>query len=154
MTAISDYLESGLLNHVFRGETFSKPTGIALALTTAVAEDSQDGSSIPEIPQTINGSGTGYTRIDLGDPSSAGDTVWDHLPADIAVGSGVIKNASQIVFGTALTDVGWVSGIAVLDSAVYGSGNLLMSAQLGQPRIYYMGDGLKYNTGNLGIELK
>ena len=154
MTAISDYLESGLLNHLFRGETFNKPSGIALALTTTVPDDSDTGSSISEVPSGINGSGTGYFRYNLSNPATSGNTVWDHLAADIAAGSGVIKNGQQIVFGTALVDWGWVSGIAVLDTDTYGSGNMLLSSQLDQPRVVYMGDGLKYNTGNLQIELK
>ena len=33
MASLSDYLESGLLHHLFRGQTFPKPTNVAVALT-------------------------------------------------------------------------------------------------------------------------
>ena len=69
MAALSDYLESGLLHHIFLGQAFEKPSGMVIALTSGVITDSMTGSTIPEIPSGINGSGTGYTRIDLGNPS-------------------------------------------------------------------------------------
>ena len=43
MAALSDYLESGLLHHVFRGETFAKPVHVAVALTSGVIVDSDTG---------------------------------------------------------------------------------------------------------------
>ena len=42
-----------------------------------------------------------------------------------------------ILFDTALQDWGWVSGIAIVDSGEYGTGNMLMYAQLNNPRIIY-----------------
>ena len=75
MAALSDYLESGLLNHVFRGGTFAKPGNVSLALTSGIPQDSNTGATIPEIPSGINGSGTGYARIDLGAPA---DDQWTH----------------------------------------------------------------------------
>ena len=47
MAALSDYLESGLLNHVFRGGTFDKPSNISLALTSGIPQDSNTGSTLP-----------------------------------------------------------------------------------------------------------
>ena len=48
-------------------------------------------------------------------------------------GNGFIKNKTNITFNTALTDWGYISGVAV-DSSTYGSGNLLMYSQLSNPR--------------------
>lgn len=151
MSALSDYLESGLLHHIFRGQSFPKPSEIAIALTSGVPLDSHNGSTIPEIPSGINGSGTGYKRLYLGPPSTSGNLKWIFDSADFAAGSGVIKNSGAFMFETALLDWGWVSGIAVLDDARYGSGNLLMHAQLTNPRVIYMGDTVKFDTSTLQI---
>lgn len=166
MAALSDYLESGLLNHMFRGATFSKPTNIAIALTSGVPQDSDtgvnvhNGGTLQELPSgTADGKLTGYARLNLGDPSSLGNTYWDHDADDITVGSGVIKNASSFLFDTgegsaALVDWGWVSGIAIVDSGEWGTGNLLMWAALDNPRIIYTGDTVKFDASSLQISFK
>ena len=86
MAALSDYLESGLLNHIFRGQTFTKPTTIAIALTSGVPLDSDNGSTIPELPsgiaKGINFVTTNYQRINLGSPSSLGNTRWNEVGVD------------------------------------------------------------------------
>ena len=170
MAALSDYLESGLLNHVFRGGSFPKPTNVSVALTSGIPLDSNTGKAIvyggylPEIPSGIdfNGnptlqavsSGTGYERVPLGDPSVAGNTKWSHTENDIATGSGFIRNSGNIIFNTALTDWGWVSGIAIIDNSTLGDGNLLMHAQLSNPRVIYTGDNVKFDVGTLEISFK
>tara|TARA_R110002020_G_scaffold103752_13_gene243177 strand:+ start:13823 stop:14278 length:456 start_codon:yes stop_codon:yes gene_type:complete len=151
MAALSDYLESGLLNHVFRSSTFSKPASIVVALTSGTPLDSQTGTSILEIPSGINGSGTGYSRIDLGPPS---DVDWTFSEAMFNSGSGIIANSGQIIFNTALLDWGYISGIAIVDHADWGSGNLLMHAQLDNPRIIYTGDNAKFDAETLEICFK
>lgn len=228
MAALSDYLESGILNYIFRGGSFTKPTEIAIALTSGVAKDNDNGSTIPELPSGINDGGgnfviTGYSRINLGNPLNNGNSSWNsvgtdsttaytvyseevnhsgyfyplylnqtsaqsadpnsltqqytftntfpgvvfHAPASLDVsgsftqpiypqydGNGFIKNASQILFNTALQDWGWVSGVAILDSSAYGSGNLLMYSQLQNPRFIYTGDNIKFDSNSLEINLK
>ena len=69
-------------------------------------------------------------------------------------GNGFIKNSTQLVFNTAFTDWGWVSGIAIVDTSNYGSGNLLMYAELENPRYVYAGDNIKFDTNSLEISLK
>ena len=154
MAALSDYLESGLLNHIFRTEAFAKPTNISVALTSGINSDSMQGWSIYELPTGINGSGTGYARVDLGAPASVGDQKWSHQDTDIEAGSGVIRNSGQIIFTSALHDWGWVSGIAILDSSTYGSGNMLMHAQVTTPRVIYTGDNVKFDMNTLEISFK
>lgn len=231
MAALSDYLESGILNHIFRGETFAKPSKIAIALTSGVPKDWETGATIPELPtgilQGINTVSTNYARLDLGDPASVGDEKWNNVgidsttafqvysestghsgyfyplyltssaaesadtdagasvpasetytfydlfgdqefyaPLSIAASgeatdpgytlydnNGFIKNASQILFNTALKDWGWVSGVAILDSSTYGDGNVLMFAELNNPRIIYTGDTVKFDSTSLEISL-
>jgi hypothetical protein len=237
MAALSDYLESQLLNHVFRNSSFAKPSNISIALTSGVPVDSDTGSTIPELPSGVqrgnNFVSTNYQRINLSAPSGAGNSTWNNVgtddlttfsisgvsisgtvvgtsgyfyplylniitaenadkantgnvqgftdsyvfrdypnvifyaPASLAQnaqsgdpgyaryeGNGFIKNAFQMVFNTALTDWGWVSGIAVLDSNIRGSGNMLMYAKLDNPRYVYTGDNIKFDTNSLEISLK
>jgi hypothetical protein len=161
MAALSDYLESGLLHHIFRGEIFNKPSGIAIALCSGVPHDSdtgvnqEKGGTLPELPSgTSDGQLTGYTRIQLGDPSSLGDAFWSYTTEEHAEGSGLIKNSSSFIFDTALVDWGFVSGIAIVDSGDYGTGNLLMHAALDNPRIIYLGDSVKFDTSTLQISFK
>jgi hypothetical protein len=154
MTALSDYMESGLLHHVFRGGSFPKPSNVAIALCSGTPVDSDTGVTIPELPTGINGSGTGYSRYDLGDPSTLGDAFWSYDINDHNAGSGLIKNSSTFIFGTALLDWGWVSGIAIVDSGEYGSGNLLMYSELGNPRVVYQGDAPKFDASQLQIKFK
>ena len=54
MAALSDYLESGLLHHVFRGQSFPKPDNICIALTSGTPLDSHTGENIPEMASVIN----------------------------------------------------------------------------------------------------
>lgn len=86
MAALSDYLESALLNHVFRNSTFSKPTNISIALTSNPPLDSDSGSTLPELPSGIQkGSNfvtTNYKRLSLGDPETEGNTIWSNVGVD------------------------------------------------------------------------
>ncbi len=86
MAALSDYLESALLNHIFRGSTFPKPSSIAIALTSGVPLDSHTGSTLPEIPSGVaKGSNfvtTNYSRLSLGNPATSGDTIWNNVGID------------------------------------------------------------------------
>jgi hypothetical protein len=230
MAALSDYLESALLNHIFRGSSFPKPSSIAIALTSGVPLDSSTGATIPELPSGVskgqNFVTTNYKRVYLGNPSTSGNTIWNSVGTDNSTvfqvrgtsssgnsvgisgyfyplylntqaaqnaanglyleymftefptvkfyapqplvqsgvhanpgytqyeGNGFIKNASQIVFDTALEDWGWVSGVAILDSDIRGSGNVLMYSQLSNPRYVYVGDNIKFDLNSLEISLK
>lgn len=151
-TALSDYLESGLLHHIFMGTSFSKPSNISIALCSGKPLDSDTGATIPELPTGIGGENTGYARVDLGDPSSVGEVTWIYSQQDHDYGSGLIKNSGSIVFEKALLDWGFVSGIAIVDNSTYGDGNLLMHSELNNPRIIYKGDAVKFDVTNLQIK--
>jgi len=230
MAALSDYLESGILNHIFKGQQFLKPSEIAIALTGDVAQDSDDGTSIPELPSGFLDANevhlpTNYSRVSLGSPSIDGDSSWNNVgvnettgysvysqevgssgyyyplylsqasaalantggvnttqsltfpntfpnvtfyaPTTLVVsgvfeapshpeyqGNGFIRNNTEILFNTALSDWGWISGVAILDSSLYGSGNLLMYAELQNPRLVYTGDTIRFDSNTLEISLK
>lgn len=154
MAALSDYLESGVLNSIFRGVTFTPPSKIAIALTLSVPTQSQNGFTINEIASTgVSGVNTGYARA-LVSTNSNNSQKWNYKPENHTNESGVIQNSANIVFNTALLDWGTVSGIAILDSDIRGSGNLLFYSALEQPRIVYEGDNVKFNTNELRIMIQ
>ena len=164
MAALSDYLESGLLHHIFRGSSFPKPDAIAIALCSGIPPESGNGKNfetggwLPELASGVGDNLTGYSRIDLGDPATGGDDDWNFNISQLDAGSSgafsVVWNSGSLVFDTALLDWGWVSGIAITDSAEYGEGNILMVAALNNPRIVYMGDNLKFDPESLQISFK
>lgn len=168
MAALSDYLESGLLHHVFRGQEFPKPENIAVALCSGVPSDAStgisnyaNGGTLPEIPSGDGaGNDTGYRRYNLGRPDdttggqASGDYAWLYSQPDHDAGSGLIKNRNTIIFNVAQQNWGWVSGIAIVDSGQYGTGNMLMYAELENPRIIYQGDSVKFDLTKLQIKFK
>ena len=167
MAALSDYLESGLLHHIFRGQSFPKPENIAIALCSGVPSDSDtgvsqytNGGTLQELPSgDSEGNLTGYARLSLGKPADDGNAKWTYHIDDHAAGSGLIKNTASLTFDVgdaspALVDWGWVSGIAIVDSGEYGTGNLLMHAALDNPRVIYAGDTVKFDVSALQISFK
>tara|TARA_B100000131_G_C18113523_1_gene610471 strand:+ start:64 stop:756 length:693 start_codon:yes stop_codon:yes gene_type:complete len=230
MAALSDYLESGIMSHLFFGETFTPPTSLALALTSGVPRDNDDGSTMFELPsgqsKGLNFVSTNYSRVNLGS-AATGSGTWNQVGVDdvtafqvnsdivnhsgyfyplylddskalsestdgspgittlsfesiypgvtfyspngVSVsgsyvetdpgyteynGNGFIKNKNQIVFGTAVTEWGWVSGVVILDTTNHASGNVLLSATLENPRYIYIGDTIKFDSNSLEISLK
>lgn len=227
MAALSDYLESGILTHIFLSGVFAKPTNVSVALTSGVPVDSDTGATIPELPSGINGLSTGYARVSLGDPNAG--TYWNSIGIDdsskfkvyqvksnpatsgyfyplyinqstansasannlstarifedfpgvtlyspntgantyqsgVSVdpgtqftlydGNGFIKNKTAVPFNTALTDWGYVSGVAVVDNSTRGAGNLLMFSALSNPRQVFIGDNIKFDVNSLEISVK
>ena len=135
---------------------------MAIALTSGVpvesgnAQNHTTGGFLQELPSGDPSLGdTGYRRVNLGSPSDYGNGTWDFSnDEEFSAGSGFIRNCNTIYFGTALTEWGWISGIAICDSGVWGSGNLLMQSRLDNPRYVYKGDSLKFDPGQLRIQFK
>lgn len=134
--AMSDYLESGLYNHIFRNATYSKPTTISIALCGNVPTESSTGANCGELANTGS-----YARI----PNASGDAFWSHLVA----GSG--NNAATITFPTATSNWGYVSGVAICDSNTYGAGNMLMYGALTTPRLVLNGDTFTFSANNVSV---
>jgi hypothetical protein len=149
MAAISDYLESGILNYIFRGISFTPPAKVAVALTRGVPTQGQTGSTILEVlPTGQGGVSSGYSRVVISTSSNASQK-WTYSPINHGNESGVVVNTDNVVFPTALTDWGPVSGVVLLDSDIRGSGNVLMYATLEQQRDVYTGDSIKFNANEL-----
>jgi hypothetical protein len=134
MANASDYLEQQIFNHIFRDDTFSKPSTIAIGLTLDIPSD--DGS-YTEIPDA-----NGYARY----PNASGDAVW-------GAHNNTSSNSIDFEFDTATGDWGTASGVIITDNAGWGAGNVLFHGALTTPRNIQNGDTFKFSTGNLDITI-
>lgn len=127
MSQMSNYMESGLINRFLRANTnnFDAPANWFIALCSGVPDDQSTGANLPEIPNA-----GAYARYNVGPKSNA---TWSEI-TQTGAGSGLTQNVGTFLFTQASADWGWVSGIALVDSGVYGAGNLWMWAPLATPR--------------------
>ena len=154
MSAMSDYLESGIIDHFLRGTTISKPGNISLALCSGVPADADIGGiaaggnagRIPELKASEDGGG-GYIRLSLGAP---GNTYFS-IPSGTA--SPTTTNVSALEFAQASADWGYVSGVAIVDATGWGLGNVLLYGALTTPRIVTNGDIFRFNAGDIDISM-
>lgn len=148
MANFSNYYESGVLNYLFRTNTnnFVRPPALAVALCANIPAKTQTGTTIPEVANA-----NGYARVFLGAPLNALFTECDTTnPA----ASGNISNVSAITFPAAAGgDWGWVSGVAITDSGVYGAGHLICWAALATPREIKSTDQYSFNIGTFTLYL-
>lgn len=139
MSAMSHYLESGLIGHIFKDITFSSPSTLYIGLVGTYSSGAlESGIFTQEL------SGGGYARVS-GGPGSA---YWSE-PAS----SGQTHNFQSLTFTTATDDWGYVSGVFIAD----GSGtsdNILLYGQLTTPKNVTNGDTFSFASGDLDIFFK
>lgn len=121
MSAMSDYLENKLVDHIFRAATFSKPTSLYISLHTAATSDDGTGAEVT--------TGVGYARVAVG-PS---DTAWNSTQGGATAGNssgtgGLTDNAAQITFGTPTGSWGSVVNFGIWDNST--GGNMLFHGAL------------------------
>ena len=143
MSAASNYLENALLNHIFREQPFTAPSVLALALCTSEPSETDTGATISEVPNA-----DGYARQTL-NPSSSN---WSDPTTGI---QGEIDNSQVISFGPALASWGTITHVAILDSATYGEGNLLLQGSINDPdgQVITQGNIPRFALGELNIRL-
>ena len=153
MSAMSDYLESGIIDHFLRGQTLAKPSNLSIALCSGVPADADiggvaGGGNAGRIPE-IQGdhSGTGYVRKSLGAPSNT----YFSIPSGTVTPT--TTNVSAIEFAQATADWGHVSGVALVDATGWGLGNVLLYGQLTTTRVVTNGDIFRFNAGDIDISM-
>lgn len=121
------YAQNALLNHVFRGVTYSSPAGIYLALFLSDPGPTAAGQEV---------SGGNYARqaVTFGAPVN-----------------GVILNTNQITFPTPNLDWGTVTFLGLFDSL--SSGHLIAIAPATPNRVVNIGDVLRFGVANLSVTL-
>lgn len=138
MSALSDYLENKLLDHLLRNTAYTQPATLYFALFTA---DPGESGVTGEL--TI---GTGaYARAAITNNNV-------NFPQCAASGTPTKTNGAAIQFPTATTAWGTVTHWAIYDVASTGT-NMLMHGALTTPRYIASGDTPKIAAGALSITI-
>ncbi len=131
MSAMSDYLENKLVDHIFRAQSFSAPATLYVALFTAAPSDSGGGTEV---------SGGSYARVAVtsslanwAGTQSAGSTV-----ASSGTGGQTSNNAAITFPAPSGANWGTVTHFGIFDAA--SSGNLLFHGALTASKTINDGD--------------
>jgi hypothetical protein len=133
MSALSDYLENALINHIFRNTDFTRPANIYVALFTAAPSDSGGGTEV---------SGGSYARQAVVTGASSG---W------AAASGGATENSATITFPTATASWGTITHVALFDAS--SGGNMLFHGALAVSKAIGSGDIFRINAGDLDLSL-
>jgi hypothetical protein len=129
MTALSNYAENKILDHLFKNTSYTSPSAYIGYFNNAITDDS--------VPTEVTGNG--YARVQI-----------DGLMGSAASGS--ISNTSAITFPAASGgDHGTVVAIAIFDAS--SSGNMLAYGTLTSSKTISDGDQLNIAIGNLTISI-
>jgi hypothetical protein len=125
MSAMSDYLENEILDHILSVGSYTMPSAVYVGLSTGSFNDDNSGTEL---------SGSNYSRV---------------AATFSAASSGTTSNSAAIEFAAATGSWGSVSHFGVFDAAV--SGNLLIHGAFTAAKTIENGDVLKISTGDLDI---
>ena len=140
MSALSDYLEAGLLDQIYNGATAIEPVGIYLALYTADPTDADAGTEV---------SGGSYARV-LVNPNGGAAPSFDLAVTD---GTGkMVTNADDIVFPTATAPWGTITHFGLRDASTAGA--LLHHGALTEAQVVGTGGVFKVPAGQLKLRLE
>lgn len=125
MSAMSDYLENEILDHILRNSAYTPASTVYIGLSTGSFADGNSGTEL---------SGSGYTRKSIAFDAASGGTT---------------DNTSAIDFPTATGSWGTVSHWGLFDAA--SSGNLLIHGAFSASKAVASGDILRIAAGELDI---
>ena len=138
--AMSNYLESAVIDHLFRAGTFAKPSAIYIGLIKFYEADKVEAMTGTSVSTAKEVSGGAYARIAV----TQNDDNWSAASA-----GGATSNSNDLTFPTATADWGNVSGVFVADALT--GGNLLLHGALTTSRDVQDGDVFKFNAGDLDV---
>jgi hypothetical protein len=137
MSAASNYLENKLLDHVLTATSFSQPAR-HLALFTGTAGTVLANLEAGTLTNEVSTSGTAYARQAITFNSASG---------------GSTSNSATVTFPAATASFGTITCVAVMDSDVEGSGNVLFYGEVTTAKTIDTGDTFQVSSGNLTISL-
>lgn len=123
MTALSNYAEQKLLDHISRIASYTAPSGLTLALSTANPDE--DGSGIAEP------SGDGYARETIAFETDGQQS-----------GKYQVKNTAVIAFTANGGSWGTITHVAIFDTE--GTPNMLAYGALDASKLIGDGDSLEF----------
>lgn len=139
---MTDYLETQLIGHIFRTLTYTKPTVLAIALSTSnTLDDTCTGAVMSE----VSTSGTAYARQTL----NPLDANW----AVISGNNGTTSNTPAITFTQATGSWGNVQAVVICDNSTVGAGSALFYGNLTVPKTVTNGDTFSFAANALTIQI-
>lgn len=143
MTAFSNYLEEQLIKHIFRTDSYTKPTVLAVGLCLVSPDENDTGQLSLGTGQEVANSYS-YSRQVL-NPSNAN---W----SDPSAGTqGQTTNSTAITFTADGGNWGTVTSFFIADNASYDSGNILFYGDLSESRTINDRVSFTISIGSLGI---
>lgn len=128
-SAMTDFLENKLADHMFRTTTYSQPTVLAVALYTAAPGETGGGTEV---------SGGAYARVQR-NPSDANWRGTHGSVSGVSSGTGgQVDNAAVLTFPTPTANWGTVTHQGLFDATT--AGNLLVYGALTQSKTVNNGD--------------
>ncbi len=130
MAAMSDYLENKLIDHIFRGQAYSAPATLYVALFTANPTDAAGGTEV---------TGGAYARVAI--TSSLANWAGTQAAASTAASSGTggtTSNNGAVTFPAPTANWGVVTGFGIFDAS--SGGNLLIWGALSTNKTINNGD--------------
>lgn len=125
MSAMSDYLENEILDHILSVGAYTMPSAVYVGLSTGSFGDDNSGTEL---------SGNNYSRV---------------AATFSAAASGTTSNSAAIEFAAATGSWGSISHFGIFDAS--SSGNLLIHGAFDSAKTIDTGDVLKISTGDLDI---
>ena len=125
MSAMSDYLENKVLDHVLGTTSYTMPTTVYIGLSTGSFADDNSGTEL---------TGGSYARQSI---------------AFDAAASGTTDNTSAVDFPVATANWGTVSHYGLFDAS--SGGNLLVHGAFASSKTVETGDVLRIGAGELDI---
>lgn len=125
MSAMSDYLENEILDHVLGTGAYAAPSTVYIGLSTGSFGDDNSGTEL---------SGSGYARQSAAFDAAAGGTT---------------DNSAAIEFPAATGSWGTVSHFGIFDAA--SAGNLLIHGAFTSSKTIATGDILRIAAGDLDV---
>lgn len=143
MSAMSDYLENKLVDHIFRAQSFSAPATLYVALFTSAPSDSGGGTEV---------SGGNYARASVTSSLAnwAGTQSAGSTTASSGTGGQTSNNGAITFNAPSGANWGTVTHFGIFDAA--SSGNLLFHGALTAPKTINDGDAApSFQTAQLAV---
>jgi len=125
MSAMSDYLENEILDHILGTGSYTMPSAVYVGLSTGSFGDDNSGTEL---------TGNNYSRVSASFSAAA---------------SGTTSNSAAIEFAAATGSWGSVSHFGLFDAA--SSGNLLIHGAFSSAKTIASGDILRIAAGDLDV---
>jgi hypothetical protein len=143
MSQASDVLENAILDHLFRGATYAKPTNLYFALFTAAPNDAGGGTEV---------SGGSYARVTVAPSNSNFNGTHGSTSGASSGMSGQITNAVAITWPAPTANWGTCNAFGIFDAATVG--NLLIWGMLNTAKTVNNGDSApSFSPGNFQVTL-